>query len=37
MLAALRTRLGHHPAAEREVVREELTKIVRLRLAKTFQ
>lgn len=37
MLAALRTRLGHEPAAEREVVRDELTKIVRLRLARSFQ
>ena len=37
MLAALRARLGHDPATEREVVRDELTKIVRLRLAKTFE
>jgi 2-oxo-4-hydroxy-4-carboxy-5-ureidoimidazoline decarboxylase len=37
MLAALRARLGHDPAGEREVVRDELTKIVRLRLAKTFE
>jgi 2-oxo-4-hydroxy-4-carboxy-5-ureidoimidazoline decarboxylase len=36
MLAALQARLGHDPATEREVVRDELTKIVRLRLAKTF-
>src|ERR1700734_162976 len=31
MLAALRARLSHDPATEREVVRDELTKIVRLR------
>jgi 2-oxo-4-hydroxy-4-carboxy-5-ureidoimidazoline decarboxylase len=37
MLAALQARLGHDPATEREVVRDELTKIVRLRLARTFQ
>src|SRR5260370_1181716 len=37
MLAALRARLGHDPATEREVVRDELTKIVRLRLARTFE
>ncbi|MCW2909906.1 MAG: putative bifunctional allantoicase/OHCU decarboxylase [Actinomycetia bacterium] len=37
MLAALQARLGHDPAAEREVVRDELMKIVRLRLAKTFE
>jgi 2-oxo-4-hydroxy-4-carboxy-5-ureidoimidazoline decarboxylase len=36
MLAALQARLGHDPATEREVVRDELTKIVRLRLAKSF-
>jgi len=36
MLAALHERLGHDPAAEREVVRDELTKIVRLRLGKAF-
>ncbi len=36
MLAALRARLGHDPAREREVVRAELTKIVRLRLGKAF-
>jgi 2-oxo-4-hydroxy-4-carboxy-5-ureidoimidazoline decarboxylase len=36
MLAALQARLSHDPATEREVVRDELTKIVRLRLAKTF-
>ena len=34
MLAALQARLGHDPATEREVVRDELRKIVRLRLAK---
>lgn len=37
MLAALQARLGHDPATEREVVREELMKIVRLRLARSFQ
>ena len=37
MLAALQARLGHDPATEREVVRDELTKIVRLRLARTFR
>src|ERR1700722_12832464 len=37
MLAALQGRLGHDPAREREVVRDELTKIVRLRLAKAFR
>ena len=37
MLGALQTRLGHDPAAEREVVRDELMKIVRLRLAKAFE
>jgi 2-oxo-4-hydroxy-4-carboxy-5-ureidoimidazoline decarboxylase len=37
MLAALRARLSHDPATEREVVRDELTKIVRLRLARTFE
>jgi 2-oxo-4-hydroxy-4-carboxy-5-ureidoimidazoline decarboxylase len=36
MLAALQARLGHDPAAEREVIRDELMKIVRLRLARTF-
>lgn len=36
MLDALRARLGHDPAAEREVVRDELRKIVRLRLGKAF-
>src|SRR5277367_2890155 len=34
MLAALQARLGHDPAREREVVRDELVKIVRLRLGK---
>jgi 2-oxo-4-hydroxy-4-carboxy-5-ureidoimidazoline decarboxylase len=34
MLDQLRVRLGHDPAAERPVVREELLKITRLRLAK---
>jgi 2-oxo-4-hydroxy-4-carboxy-5-ureidoimidazoline decarboxylase len=34
MLDQLRTRLGHDPQAERAVVREELLKITRLRLAK---
>ena len=37
MLAALQARLGHDPATEREVVRDELSKIVRIRLAKTFE
>ena len=37
MLGALRARLGHDPAAEREVVRDELVKIVGLRLAKAFE
>jgi len=37
MLAALRARLGHDPAAEREVVRDELRRIVALRLGKTFR
>ena len=37
MLAALRSRLHNDPVAEREVVRTELTKIVRLRLAKAFR
>src|ERR1039458_7421469 len=37
MLDALQARLGHDPAAEREVVRAELMKIVRLRLAKNFR
>ena len=33
---ALRTRLGNDPEAERDVVREELRKIVDLRLGKAF-
>ena len=37
ILAALQARLGHDPATEREVVRGELTKIVRLRLARSFE
>jgi 2-oxo-4-hydroxy-4-carboxy-5-ureidoimidazoline decarboxylase len=37
MLAALRARLRNDPVAEREVLRGELTKIVRLRLAKAFR
>src|SRR5580692_9482060 len=37
MLAALQARLGHDPAREREVVRGELMKIVRLRLGKAFR
>jgi 2-oxo-4-hydroxy-4-carboxy-5-ureidoimidazoline decarboxylase len=37
MLAALQARFGHDPATELEVVRDELIKIVRLRLAKTFE
>jgi 2-oxo-4-hydroxy-4-carboxy-5-ureidoimidazoline decarboxylase len=36
ILAALRARLGNDQAAERDVVRGELAKIVRLRLAKTI-
>jgi 2-oxo-4-hydroxy-4-carboxy-5-ureidoimidazoline decarboxylase len=36
MLTALRTRLGNDPEAERDVVREELRKIVELRLGKAF-
>jgi 2-oxo-4-hydroxy-4-carboxy-5-ureidoimidazoline decarboxylase len=36
MLAALRDRLGHDPAAEREVVRAELRGIVALRLARVL-
>jgi 2-oxo-4-hydroxy-4-carboxy-5-ureidoimidazoline decarboxylase len=36
MLAALRERLGHDPAAEREVVRDELCGIVALRLARVL-
>jgi 2-oxo-4-hydroxy-4-carboxy-5-ureidoimidazoline decarboxylase len=36
MLAALRARLGNDPAAERDVVREELREIVDLRLGKAF-
>ncbi|MEO7261084.1 MAG: 2-oxo-4-hydroxy-4-carboxy-5-ureidoimidazoline decarboxylase [Jatrophihabitantaceae bacterium] len=37
MLGALRSRLRNDPVAEREVVRGELTKIVRLRLARAFR
>jgi len=37
VLAALQARLGHDPVAERAVVRDELMKIVRLRLAKAFE
>jgi len=36
MLDALKARLRNDPIAEREVVRTELTKIVRIRLAKAF-
>ena len=36
MLTALRTRLGNDPDVERDVVREELRKIVDLRLGKAF-
>lgn len=36
MLTALRTRLGNDPETERDVVREELRKIVDLRLGKAF-
>jgi 2-oxo-4-hydroxy-4-carboxy-5-ureidoimidazoline decarboxylase len=34
MLDQLQARLGHDPDAERAVVREELLKITRLRVAK---
>ena len=37
MLATLRQRLGNEPGAEREIVRDELLRIVRLRLAKAFR
>jgi 2-oxo-4-hydroxy-4-carboxy-5-ureidoimidazoline decarboxylase len=37
MLAALRQRLSNEPGAEREIVRDELRRIVRLRLAKAFR
>ncbi|HEX8092341.1 2-oxo-4-hydroxy-4-carboxy-5-ureidoimidazoline decarboxylase [Jatrophihabitans sp.] len=37
MLNALLSRLANDPIAEREVVRSELAKIVRLRLAKAFR
>ena len=37
MLAALRRRLSNEPGAEREIVRDELLRIVRLRLAKAFR
>jgi 2-oxo-4-hydroxy-4-carboxy-5-ureidoimidazoline decarboxylase len=36
MLGALQTRLGNDPSTERDVVREELRKIVDLRLGKAF-
>ncbi len=36
VLTALRARLGNDPAAERDTVREELRKIVDLRLGKAF-
>ncbi|HEX6352421.1 2-oxo-4-hydroxy-4-carboxy-5-ureidoimidazoline decarboxylase [Actinophytocola sp.] len=36
VLTALRTRLGNDPGTERDVVREELRKIVDLRLGKAF-
>jgi 2-oxo-4-hydroxy-4-carboxy-5-ureidoimidazoline decarboxylase len=36
MLTALRSRLGNDPDTERDVVREELRKIVDLRLGKAF-
>lgn len=36
MLTALRARMGNDPDAERDVVREELRKIVDLRLGKAF-
>ncbi|HEX2419701.1 MAG TPA: 2-oxo-4-hydroxy-4-carboxy-5-ureidoimidazoline decarboxylase [Micromonosporaceae bacterium] len=37
ILVALTARLGNHPAAERDVVREELRKIVQLRLEKLLE
>ncbi len=37
MLAALRARLANSPEMEQDVVRRELMKIVRLRLAKAFR
>jgi len=37
MLTSLQSRLRNDPVAEREVVRVELAKIVRLRLAKSFK
>jgi 2-oxo-4-hydroxy-4-carboxy-5-ureidoimidazoline decarboxylase len=37
MLAAARTRLGNDEATERGVVREELRKIVRLRVGRLFE
>jgi 2-oxo-4-hydroxy-4-carboxy-5-ureidoimidazoline decarboxylase len=37
ILAALRDRLGNDERVEHELVRAELTQIVRLRLAKTFR
>jgi 2-oxo-4-hydroxy-4-carboxy-5-ureidoimidazoline decarboxylase len=37
MLAALHQRIGNPTEVEREVVRSELTEIVRLRLIKTFR
>jgi 2-oxo-4-hydroxy-4-carboxy-5-ureidoimidazoline decarboxylase len=37
MLATLRSRLRNDPVAEREVLRAELIKIVRLRLGKAFR
>jgi 2-oxo-4-hydroxy-4-carboxy-5-ureidoimidazoline decarboxylase len=36
MLIALHERMGHDPAAEQDVVREELRKIAAIRLAKAF-
>jgi 2-oxo-4-hydroxy-4-carboxy-5-ureidoimidazoline decarboxylase len=36
VLGALEQRLGNDPATERDVVREELRKIVDLRLGKAF-
>jgi 2-oxo-4-hydroxy-4-carboxy-5-ureidoimidazoline decarboxylase len=36
VLAALNARLGNDPDTERDVVREELRKIVELRLGKAF-
>ncbi len=36
MLIALHERMGHDPAAEQDIVQQELGKIAALRLAKAF-